>query len=195
MRWFVGWPRASLFFFFGLLILCGCAGPAHMGEIDERSREVPAGSPEEIGSTDRRTEEDFGLPQTLQLHKHGTVYTDMDTYDVRNIRFVTGQGFGRSNALMGYYLNTRYEYEINYIDQLRVEGKVTPSEVMSVPHRYDMVEDQHLNYIFRTTLKMTNGERIEFIVRIDRISGELQEGGSFNLVDDELQTLKKIVFY
>jgi len=139
--------------------------------------------------------EDSPFQETLQEHKHGTVTTDLDYYDVRNIRFNTGHGFVTGGALVGYYLNTRYELKVRFIEKMTVVGKISSSEARAAPHRFDMIEDKDLDFIFRTQVKKTDGERIEFIVRINDIQGELQEGGSLNLTEDELKTLRKIVFY
>ncbi|MFH1279262.1 MAG: hypothetical protein ABIK65_12890 [Candidatus Eisenbacteria bacterium] len=151
---------------------------------------TPAGDPR--GS---ETGEEDPFQETLMVNKHGTVYTDIDRYDVRNIRFNTGHGFGGGDALVGYYKNTRFEIKKRFIDKLTVIGKVSRSEILSESHRYDMIEDKDVDYIFRTDLKKTDGERIEFIVRINQISGELQEGGAFDLRGDELKALRKIVFF
>ena len=106
-----------------------------------------------------------------------------------------GTASAAADALVGYYMNTRFEIKKRFIDKLTVIGKLSPSEILSAAHKFDMVEDKDLDYIFRTELKRTDGERIEFIVRINQISGELQEGGTFNLKGDELRALRKIVFF
>ncbi len=181
------------------LILAGCGAPALDSDL------AGAGDPEEEGVPLAQTEREEGqvIPdddeamfhESFRSHKHATVYTDLDTYDVRNIRFDTGLGFGGSDALSGYYLNTKLDLRIKYIDIIRVIDRVSLADVFASPNRYDMVEEQDADYIFRTELKKSDGERIEYIVRINRISGSLQEGGSFRLDGDELQTLRKVVFY
>ncbi len=185
---------APLFNLLILPFLLACSAPGPPGEIDAKGMEPPPPPPLERDPVQDTDDEPVFLG-SLQLNKHGTVYTDIDTYDVRNIRFNTGHGFGKSNALVGYYLNTRYELEIGFIDELRVSGRISTSEARAEPHHFDMVEDKDLDYTFRTRLKKTDGERIEFIVRINHIQGELQEGGVFNLTGDELKALKKIVFF
>jgi hypothetical protein len=195
MGFFVRVRKAAPFFSCLLLLMLACSVPVPPGEIDEEGTAPPPPLPSGTEPAEEAEESETRFFESLQLNKNGTVYTDIDVYDVRNIRFNTGHGFGKSGALVGYYLNTRYELEIGYIDELRVTGKVSPSEARAEPHHFDMVEDQHLDYTFHTRLKMTNGERLEFVVRINHIQGELQEGGTFNLTGDELRSLKKIVFF
>jgi hypothetical protein len=188
---------APLSFLLILPFFLACSAPAPPGDIDAGASESEPPPPPPVG-VERAVDAEEDAPVflgSLQLNKNGTVYTDIDTYDVRNIRFNTGHGFGKSNALVGYYLNTRYELEIGFIDELRVIGKISPSEARAEPHHFDMVEDKDLDYTFRTRLRKTDGERIEFVVRINHVQGELQEGGVFNLSGDELKALKKIVFF
>jgi hypothetical protein len=177
-----------------LLFLLACAGPPPQGgAVSESKRE--AAPPPEGEAAAGEAEEDSPFSEALQVNKHAVVTTDIETYYVRNVRFNTGHGFGSSDALVGYYLNTRYEIKKRFINQIRVLDRVTAAEAHAVPHKYDMIEDKDLDYTFRTELKRTNGETIEFIVRINQIGGELQEGGAFLLTGDELQALRKIVFY
>jgi len=181
-----------------VLLFAGCGVPVDdsnlTGEID--SAEDTGGVP--VAETEKPEDgsgaDDYYL-DSFARHKHATIKTDFDTYDVRNVAFSTGLGYGSSNALAGYYLNTKLELDIKFISEIRVIGRVSLTDALSVPHRYDMVEEQDLDYIFRTELKKTDGERIEYIVRINQIAGNLQEGGGFRLDGDELQTLQRIVFF
>ncbi len=181
-----------------VVLLVGCGIPAE--DYDITVEEEPAGDEAgvPVAETERATSDssadDYYL-DSFARHKHATIKTDFDTYDVRNVAFSTGLGYGSSNALAGYYLNTKLELDIRFISEIRVIGRVSLSDALAVPHRYDMVEEQDLNYIFRTELKKTDGERIEYIVRINQIGGNLQEGGGFRLDGDELQTLQRIVFF
>lgn len=182
--------------------LCSCAGTPPPGDSLGSPASGEGGAPRggNAGSpagepSSSVAEEDDPFQETLMVNKHGTVYTDIDRYDVRNIRFNTGHGFGGADALVGYYKNTRFEIKKRFIDKLTVIGKLSPSEILSASHKFDVVEDKDLDYVFRTELKKTDGERIEFIVRFNLISGELQEGGSFSLKGDELKALRKIVFF
>jgi hypothetical protein len=182
-------PFPLLFLF---LLLAACAGAPRLGDADAKARSEGRERDREAA---QETESDSPFLETLQVNKNGIVTTDIDTYYVRNIRFNTGHGFGSSEALVGYFLNTRYEIKKRFIKQLRVLGRIGASEALSASHKYDMIEDKDLDYTFRTEIRKTDGETIEFIVRINQIGGELQEGGSFLVTGDELQTLRKIVFY
>ena len=179
-----------LFTVIGLFLL-GCGETIPLPESGvENAASGTAGAEEE----DTFREESL-FHESLGLHKNATIYTGLDTYDVRNVRFNTGQGFGGGDALVGFVNNTRFEIKIRFIDRLRIVDRITPAEARAVPHRYDMIEDKDLDYTFRTEMKKTDNERVEFIVRINAIGGELREGGSLDLTGDELQTLRKIVFY
>lgn len=178
-----------------LLVLLGCAAPPSGKAPDARPAPQGDASADVVGQAPPPAAGEDPFQETLMVNKNGTVYTDIDRYDVRNIRFNTGQGFGAADALVGYYKNTRFEIRKRFIDKLVVLGRLSPSEILAAPNRYDMVDDKDIDYIFRTELTRVDGERIEFIVRINQISGELQEGGTFTLTGDELQTLRKIVFY
>ncbi|MFH1681931.1 MAG: hypothetical protein ABIH26_14985 [Candidatus Eisenbacteria bacterium] len=173
-----------------LLLACAAAPPSEGVDSEAGSKGARSGR-EETPEPDA----DSPFLETLQVNKNGVVTTDIDTYYVRNIRFNTGHGFGSSEALVGYFLNTRYEIKKRFIKQIRVLGRISSSEALSVPHKFDMIEDKDLDYTFRTEIRKTEGETIEFIVRINQIGGELQEGGPFLLTGDELQALRKIVFY
>ncbi len=176
-----------------LFLALSCAAPPPHGEVD--SERVGETSAPAAGLGAGEEEADSPFSETLQVNKHAVVTTDIDTYYVRSIRFNTGHGFGSSEALVGYFLNTRYEIKKRFISQIRVLGQIAASEALSVPHKFDMVEDKDLDYTFRTEVRKTDGETLEFVVRINQIGGELQEGGVFLLTGDELQTLRKIVFY
>ncbi len=177
-----------------LLMPVGCGVP--LDDYDITEEEEPGGVPmAETERTDGKENSDDYFMDSFANHKHATISTDFDTYDVRGVSFSSGLGFGSSGALAGYYLNTKLDLAFKYISEVRIIDQITMSDALSVPHRFDMVEEQDLNYIFRTELKRTNGEWIEYIVRINRIGGSLQEGGGFNLHGDELQTLKRIVFF
>jgi hypothetical protein len=186
-------PNAPLRFLLSLLFLVACTAPPPPGGVEGREAEESAA----VGAERTSDEADADSPfsETLQVNKHAIVTTDIDTYYVRNIRFNTGHGFGSSDALVGYFLNTRYEIKKRFISQIRILGKITAAEALVVPHKYDMIEDKDLDYTFRTELRKTDKETLEFIVRINQIGGELQEGGPFLLTGDELQALRKIVFY
>jgi len=172
----------------------GCGVPVDDYDITEEEGEGGVPSAETERTVGGEDPDDYHM-DSFARHKHATITTDFDTYDVRGVAFNTGLGFGSSGALAGYYLNTKLDLDFKYISEVRIINRVSLSEALSVPHRFDMVEDQDLNYIFRTELKKTNGERIEYVVRINRIAGSLQEGGRFNLHGDELQTLQRIVFF
>ncbi|MBN1827284.1 MAG: hypothetical protein JW958_13580 [Candidatus Eisenbacteria bacterium] len=180
-----------LLFWLACLLSMGCG--ATLPPLDSGG-EAGASSTTEAENEEAIREESL-FHETLGLHKNATVYTGLDTYDVRNVRFNTGQGFGASDALVGFVNNTRFEIKIRFIDRLRVVDRIAPAEARAVPHRFDMIEDKDLDYTFRTELKKTDNERVEFIVRINAIGGELREGGSFDLTGDELQSLRQIVFY
>jgi len=184
--------RCVSFFPILFFLLSACAGAPPLEDPSAKARAEERESGREAAG---EAGEDSPFLETLQVNKNGVVTTDIDTYYVRNIRFNTGHGFGSSEALVGYFLNTRYEIKKRFIKQLRVLGRIGASEALSVSHKYDMIEDKDLDYTFRTEIRKTDGETIEFIVRINQIGGELQEGGSFLLTGDELQTLRKIVFY
>ncbi len=180
-----------------LLLFLGCAVPDYDPDLTEiGGGGVDGGVPvaeTEAGQTPEESEGDF--QDGFRSNKHATVTTDIDTYDIRNIAFDTGLGYGRARTLLGFYLNTRLEIEIKYISSFRVLDRITLTDALAVDSRYDMVEEQDLDYIFRLELKKTTGERIEYIVRINSIRGQLVEGGSISLTGDELQTLRKAVFY
>jgi hypothetical protein len=175
-----------------LLLLGACAAPPPPGDAG-RAPAHEASQP--AGGASAAQSDDSPFSDALQVNKHAVVTTDMETYYVRNVRFNTGQGFGGSDALVGYFLNTRYEVKKRFIQQIRVVGRISPAEALAAPHRFDMVEDKDLDYTFRTELRKTDGETLDFVVRINQIGGELQEGGTFLLTGDELQTLRKIAFY
>lgn len=180
-----------------LIAAGGCGVPVDdYGEPTDETTEggVPVAETEQPAGQDPDEDDAFFL-DSFAYHKHATVTTDFDTYDIRNVSFNTGLGYGSSDALTGYYLNTKLDLEFKYISEVRVVGRVSMSEALSVPHRYDMVEEHNLDYIFRTELRKTDGEWIEYIVRINRIGGTLQEGGGVVIAGDELQTLKRIVFF
>lgn len=182
-------PAVVLFAFISLFG-CGTTIPESEWEIDA------SGSGDRMdGRPAAEVDEDTPFHSSLQMHKHATITTELDTYDVRNVHFNTAQGFGRAGGLTGFINNTRFDIEKRFIDQIRVLGTITTSEARLVSHHYDMVQDRDLDFTFRTMLRKTDGERVEFIVRINRITGQLQEGGSLQLTDDELKSLKKIVFF
>ncbi|NNE09923.1 MAG: hypothetical protein HKN20_15290 [Gemmatimonadetes bacterium] len=181
-----------------MLLVHGCAVPEYDPDLTEEGASVAEeGVPvAETEASQISTSEDEGDFQGgFQSNKNATVTTDIDTYDIRNIAFDTALGYGRARTLLGFYLNTRLEIEIKYISSFRVIDRVTLTDALSVDSRYDMVEEQDLDYIFRLELKKTTGERIEYIVRINSIRGQLVEGGSISITGDELQTLRKVVFY
>lgn len=178
-----------------LIAAAGCGVPVDDYDITAEEEEgggVPVAETER--ATGSESTDDYYM-DSFANHKHATITTDFDTYDVRGVSFSTGLGFGSSGALAGYYLNTKLDLDFKFISEIRIVDQITMTDALSVPHRFDMVEEQDLDYIFRTELKRTNGEWIEYVVRINRIGGSLQEGGRFSLAGDELQTLKRIVFF
>ena len=177
-----------------LIVAAGCVAPPPPGDVNADAGRAAAGhAGEESAAAQESADSPFG--ESLQIMKNATVTTGMDRYDVRNIHFNTGHGFGGGSTLVGYDQNTRLEIRKRFISKIRILDNIMLTEALSVSHKYDMIEDQDLKYIFRTEVVKTDGERIEFIVRINQISGELQEGGSFVLTGDELQSLRNIVFY
>lgn len=178
-----------------LAFAVGCSIPEYDPDLTEEAPDETAGVPVAETETRRPTETEGNFQDAFRNNKHATVNTDIDTYDIRNIAFDTGLGYGRARTLLGFYLNTRLEMEIKYIESFRVIDRISLTDALAVDHRYDMVEEQDLDYIFRLELKKTTGERIEYIVRINSIRGQLVEGGTISLTGDELQTLRKVVFY
>lgn len=175
------------------LLIPGCSVPDYDPDLTDESVDGVPVAETEAPQAPEETEGNF--QDGFRSNKHATVTTDIDTYDIRNIAFDSGLGYGRARTLLGFYLNTRLEIEIKYISSFRVIDRITLTDALSVDSRYDMVEEQDLDYIFRLELKKTSGERIEYIVRINSIRGQLVEGGNVSLTGDELQTLRKVVFY
>src|SRR5262245_48073856 len=73
---------------------------------------------------------------TLIEKRTAKVRTDLDTYIVHDIRFETAEGFGSDRAIMGYYNNTLWQFEIRFIRSIEVLGKVDKAEALSAPDNY-----------------------------------------------------------
>jgi hypothetical protein len=185
----VSWALVALA---GLVAVVGCGLPepvtnpttqaAGPGPADTLQGKPPVGSSVDPTSS-------------LLTHRNATIRTGFDTYVVHDISFDTAEGFGSSEALMGFYNNTVWEFKLKFIEQIDVIGTVSASEAQSAPSNYFVREEEQLRRTFRTRLRKTDGETIEFIVRINAIRGPVETGGSLNLSRDELETLRRIEFF
>jgi hypothetical protein len=178
----------------GALAICGlvssCTTPEVQDDPTVNTGSGPAAEPEAgvagpVVNTDANK---------LIEHRTAKVRTGLDTYIVHDIRFETAEGFGSDRAIMGYYNNTLWQFELRSILSIEVLGTISESEALSAPDNYFVREDQQLRRTFRTWLTKTDGESVEFIVRIDAIYGALERGGSLQLSTEELESLRRIDF-
>lgn len=179
--------------FIALFMLTGCgmpepqtdptttAPPGGTGAADT-PREAPPGSSIDPGSS-------------LLTKRNATIRTGFDTYVVRDVSFDTGEGFGSSTALTGFYNGTLWEYKLKFIESIDVIGTVDAAEAQNAPSNYFVRDEQQLRRTFRTRLRKTDGQTVEFIVRINAIRGNLESGGPLLLTIDELETLRRIEFF
>ena len=132
---------------------------------------------------------------SLLKKRNATIQTGFDTYIVRGVSFDTGEGFGSAQALTGFFNGTLWEFKLRFVERLDVLGKIDASEALTGPQNYFVRDEQQLRRTFRTRLRKTDGESVEFIVRINSIRGELETGGQLLLTIDELETLRRIEFF
>lgn len=176
-----------------LIGLCaaGCGVPVPDIETDPSAGAGTAGGPPAGAPADTATDASGSLVRT----RSARVQTAFDTYIVRNVSFDTGEGFGSSQALMGFTNNTLWEYQIRFVESVEVFGTITAAEAQTAPQNYLVRDDPELRRTFRTRLRKTDGEVVDFIVRINDIRGTLETGGSLLLSRDELETLRRIEFF
>ncbi len=187
------WSRAALLFWptaFALALSgCGASLPGvetAPPEAEDATRPGPgATSPDTSGAA-------LG---SLLRHRNATVVTGFDTYVVREVTFNTGEGFGSREGITGYLNGTLWEFKIRFVKSIEVVGKIDAGEAQRAPSNYSVRDEIELRRTFRTRLEKTDGERVEFIIRINEIHGTLESGGPLLLTRDELETLRKIVFF
>lgn len=131
----------------------------------------------------------------LNRRRNATIKTGFGTYIVRNVRFDTGEGFGSDRAVMGFYNGTVWQFELRFVQSIEFTGKVDAEEARTAPDNYFVRDDYDLKKTFRTWLTKTSGETVEFIVRINSIRGELEEGGPLQLSLEEMETIRRIDFF
>jgi hypothetical protein len=185
-----------LFVTVGALALCGLISSCTVPEVesdptvDPKTGSAPADPQSGVAGPILNQSQE----STLIENRTAKVKTGLDTYIVHDIRFETAEGFGSDRAIMGYYNNTLWQFEIRFIRSIEVIGKIDESEALSAPDNYFAREDSHLRRTFRTWLTKTDGESVEFIVRIDAIYGSLERGGNLQLSIEELEGLRRIDF-
>lgn len=131
----------------------------------------------------------------LNRKRNATIKTGFGTYIVRNVRFDTGEGFGSDRAMSGFYNGTLWQFELRFVQSIDFVGKIDAEEARTAPENYFVREDFDLRKTFRTWLTKTSGETVEFIVRINSIRGELEEGGPLQLSLEEMETIRRIDFF
>ncbi len=176
---------------FPILVAGGCGLP----EVEtDPSAEPPAGT-SAVDSAAAAGGDAADPSGSLLKKRNATIRTDFDTYIVRGVSFDTGEGFGSAQALMGFYNGTLWEFKLRFVERIDVIGKVDQSEALSAPQNYFVRDEQQLRRTFRTRLRKTDGETVDFIVRINAIRGELESGGPLLITIDELETLRRIEFF
>ncbi|MFN0150932.1 MAG: hypothetical protein ACKVU1_09535 [bacterium] len=131
----------------------------------------------------------------LNRKRNASIKTGFGTYIVRNVRFDTGEGFGSDRAMSGFYNGTLWQFELRFVQSIDFVGKIDAEEARTAPENYFVREDFDLRKTFRTWLTKTSGETVEFIVRINSIRGELEEGGPLQLSLEEMETIRRIDFF
>jgi hypothetical protein len=176
------------------LAAAGCGG---LPEVEPYPTAEPHGSvASPVDTTDADGFGDTGeAAGSRNMKRSATVRTAFDTYIVRNVSFDTGEGFGSSQGLNGFYNGTLWEFKLRFVERLDVIGTVDAAEALTAPQNYFVREEKELKRTFRTRLLKTDGETVEFIVRINAIQGELESGGPLLLSIDELETLRRIEFF
>ena len=153
-------------------------------EIGERAT-TEAESPDTLGEGS----------SSLLRHRNATISTGFDTYVVRDVTFNTGEGFGSGQGLTGFNNGTLWEFKIRFVKSIEVVGKIDASEAQRAPNNYFVRDEIELRRTFRTRVVKTDGERVEFVVRINEIHGTLESGGPLLLTREEIETLRKIEFF
>lgn len=172
------------------LALAGCGAALPDVETDPGGAEAPSAE-----ATPESSDSSRALDGSLVRHRNGTIRTAFDTYIVRDISFDSGEGLSSAQGLLGFANGTLWEYKIRFIRSIEVLGKVSAAEARSAPSNYFVRDEQELRRTFRTRLEKTDGEIVDFIVRINGIGGTLEAGGPLLLSRDELETLRRIEFF
>lgn len=187
---------ASVLALFAALVLCfggpGCGLPPELETDPAADAAANDAAPEDTGST---VDTGLGSGSSLLRYRNAKIQTGFDNYIVRDVSFDTGEGFGSSHALLGHYNGTVWEYQFRFIKTIDVIGKIDASEARSAPNNYFARDEIDLRRTFRTRVMKTDGEVVEFVVRINAINGKLETGGALLLSRDELETLRRIEFF
>jgi hypothetical protein len=96
---------------------------------------------------------------------------------------------------MGFYNGTVWQFELRFIQTLEVLGEVEAEEARNAPENYYVRDEYDLRKTFRTRLTKTDGETVDFIVRINAIRGDLEDGGPLQLTPEEMETLRRVDFF
>ncbi len=191
-------PRTVLITFALILLILPSllAGGCGLPELETDPATEPPAVASRADSAAAATGGDVGdTSGSLLKKRNATIRTDFDTYIVRGVSFDTGEGFGSSQALAGFYNGTLWEFKLRFVERLDVIGKIDATEALTGPQNYFVRDEQQLRRTFRTRLRKTDGETVEFIVRINSIRGELETGGPLLITIDELETLRRIEFF
>jgi hypothetical protein len=179
---------AALFACLALGLVTGCTVPE--AQTDPTTDRSATG-----GAADTSLAGSGGIDESLLRRRNATIRTGLDTYVVRNVSFNTADGFGGANAMMGHYNGTVWQFELRFIRSIDVVGTIDASEARSAPDNYFARDELDLRKTFRTRLTKTDGETVDFVVRINSIGGALERGGTLQLSLEELATLRSIEFF